>query len=132
MTKYGLIPEFVGRVPVNVSLEGLDKEALIRILEEPKNALIKQYQCLFGMDNVKLTFEKDAIEAIANQALERKTGARGLRSIVENIMMDVMYRIPSDPSIESCVITKGAVEGTSEPLVVHRDTGAKKARRTQA
>lgn len=121
LVKYGLIPEFVGRVPINVSLQGLDKEALVRILKEPKSALIKQYKKLFDFDDVELTFEEDAIEAIAEKALERKTGARGLRSILENVMMDVMYRIPSDDTIESCVITKGAVEGISEPLVVHRE-----------
>ena len=123
LTKFGLIPEFVGRVPINVSLEGLDKDALVRILKEPKSALIKQYQKLFEFDNVKLNFESDAIEAIAEKALERKTGARGLRSIMESIMMDVMYEIPSDETIESCLITKEAVEGTSEPFVVHREAG---------
>lgn len=119
--KYGLIPEFVGRVPINVSLEGLDKDALVRILKEPKNALVKQYQKLFELDDVKLNFEPEAVEAIADKALERKTGARGLRSIMEKTMMDVMYRIPSDESIEACIITKEAVEGTSEPLLVYRD-----------
>ena len=136
LVKYGLIPEFVGRVPINVSLEGLDKEALIRILEEPKNALIKQYQCLFGMDDVKLTFEKDAVEKVAELALERKTGARGLRSIMENAMMDVMYRIPSDETIESCVVTKNAITGEGEPLVVHKESKkaapAKKARKKES
>ena len=122
LVKYGLIPEFVGRVPVSVTLEGLDKNALVRILQEPKSALIKQYQKLFEFDDVKLTFEPDAIEAIAQKAFERKTGARGLRSIMEDIMMDVMYQIPSDDTIESCVITKESVEGTSEPFVVHRES----------
>ena len=122
LTKYGLIPEFVGRVPIVVSLEGLDKSALVRILREPKNALIKQYQKLFELDDVKLSFEPDAIDAIAEKALERKTGARGLRSIMENIMMDVMYEIPSDDTIESCVITKEAVEGDSQPFIVHRES----------
>ncbi|NLL77396.1 MAG: ATP-dependent Clp protease ATP-binding subunit ClpX [Clostridiales bacterium] len=121
LVKFGLIPEFVGRVPINVSLQGLDREALVRILKEPKSALIKQYQKLFSFDSVKLTFEPDAIEAIADKAFERKTGARGLRSIMENVMMDVMYRIPSDSTIVECVITKGAVEGTSEPLLIHRE-----------
>ncbi|WMC93601.1 ATP-dependent Clp protease ATP-binding subunit ClpX [Kineothrix sp. MB12-C1] len=121
LVKFGLIPEFVGRVPINVSLKGLDKDALVRILKEPKSALIKQYQKLFGFDSVKLTFEPDAIASIAEKAFERKTGARGLRSIMENVMMDVMYRIPSDDTIVECVITKGAVEGTSEPLVIHRE-----------
>lgn len=122
LTKYGLIPEFVGRVPIVVSLEGLDKSALVRILREPKNALIKQYQKLFELDDVKLSFEPDAIDVIAEKALERKTGARGLRSIMENIMMDVMYEIPSDDTIESCVITKEAVEGDSQPFIVHRES----------
>lgn len=121
LVKFGLIPEFVGRVPINVSLEGLDEEALVRILKEPKNALVKQYQKLFDLDDVVLTFEKDAVEAIAKQAYERKTGARGLRSIMEKVMMDVMYQIPSDDTIEECVITKGAVEGDSEPLLIHRE-----------
>ena len=121
LVKFGLIPEFVGRVPINVSLQGLDKEALIRILREPKSALIKQYQKLFDFDDVELSFEEDAIEAIAEKALERKVGARGLRSIMENVMMDVMYRIPSDETIKKCVITKGAVEGTSEPIVIREE-----------
>uniref|UniRef100_UPI00405776DB ATP-dependent Clp protease ATP-binding subunit ClpX n=1 Tax=Acetatifactor sp. TaxID=1872090 RepID=UPI00405776DB len=121
LVKFGLIPEFVGRVPICVSLQGLDKDALVKILQEPKNALIKQYQKLFEMDDVELTFEKDAVEAIATQAFERKTGARGLRSIMESVMMDTMYQIPSDETIEACVVTKGAVEGTSEPLTIHRE-----------
>ena len=120
LVKFGLIPEFVGRVPINVSLEGLDKDALVRILKEPKSALVKQYQKLFAFDDVKLTFEDDAIEAIAEQAFERKTGARGLRSIMEKVMMDVMYRIPSDDTIVECIITKDAVDGTGEPITKHR------------
>ena len=118
LVKFGLIPEFIGRVPINVALEGLDKEALIRILKEPKNALIKQYRKLFSYDGVKLTFKEDAVEAIAGLAVERKTGARGLRSIMENVMMDVMYEIPSDDTIRECKITKEAVEGTGEPVVI--------------
>lgn len=128
LMKFGLIPEFIGRVPINVALEGLDKAALIRILTEPKNALIKQYQRLFEMDDVKLTFEKDAVDAIAELALERKTGARGLRSIMENTMMDVMYRIPSDDTIEEVIITEGAVKGESKPLVVRKEAAVKQAR----
>lgn len=128
LMKFGLIPEFIGRVPINVALEGLDKAALIRILTEPKNALIKQYQRLFEMDDVKLTFEKDTVDAIAELALERKTGARGLRSIMENTMMDVMYRIPSDDTIEEVIITKGAVKGESKPLVVRKEASVKQAR----
>ena len=121
LTKYGLIPEFVGRVPINVSLQGLDREALVRILTEPKNALIKQYQKLFEMDEVKLSFDKDAVEAIADKAFERKTGARGLRSILESIMMDIMFEIPSDDTIGKCVITKDAVEGKEGPAIVRRE-----------
>ena len=118
LVKFGLIPEFIGRVPISVSLEGLDEEALVRILKEPKNALIKQYRKLFSYDGVGLEFDDDAIEAIAKMAVERKTGARGLRSIMENVMMDVMYEIPSDDTIRECKITKDAVDGTGEPVVV--------------
>ena len=118
LVKFGLIPEFIGRVPISVSLEGLDEDALVRILKEPKNALIKQYRKLFSYDGVGLEFEEDAIEAIAKMAVERKTGARGLRSIMENVMMDVMYEIPSDDTIRECKITKEAVDGTGEPVVV--------------
>ncbi len=120
LVKFGLIPEFVGRMPINVALEGLDEEALKRILKEPKNALIKQYKRLFDLDGVELNFEEDAVDAIAKMAMERKTGARGLRSIMEQAMMDVMYRIPSDETIEECIITKNAVEGKGGPLVLHR------------
>ena len=127
LVKYGLIPEFVGRVPITISLEGLDEEALVKILTEPKNALIKQYQKLFEMDEVELIFEEDAVKAIAALAMERKTGARGLRSIIERVMMDIMYRIPSDDTIATCIITKGAVLGESEPEIIHREV-LKKAR----
>lgn len=126
LVKFGLIPEFVGRVPICVSLEGLDRDALIRILKEPKNALIKQYRKLFDMDDVNLTFESDAIEEIANQAFEKKTGARGLRSIMERVMQDVMYEIPSDDTIESCVITREAVNGNAEPLTIHKKSAARR------
>lgn len=127
LVKFGLIPEFVGRVPINVSLQGLDREALVKILKEPKSALIKQYQKLFEFDEVDLEFEEDAIGAIADKAFERKTGARGLRSIMESVMMDIMYQIPSDETIGKCVITKEAVEGVSEPLTFLRDIPVKKA-----
>ncbi|MCM1046757.1 MAG: ATP-dependent Clp protease ATP-binding subunit ClpX [Candidatus Gastranaerophilales bacterium] len=121
LVKFGLIPEFVGRVPICVSLKGLDREALIRILQEPKNALIKQYQKLFDMDDVELSFEKAAVEAIADKALERKTGARGLRSIMESVMMDTMYEIPSDDAVNKCIVTKEAVNGSEGPTTVRRD-----------
>ena len=108
--KFGLIPEFIGRVPVTVSLDMLDRDALIRILQEPKNALTKQYQKLFELDGVALNFDKEALEAIADKALERKTGARGLRAIMEAVTLDLMYHIPSDESITQCQITKDMVE----------------------
>ena len=108
--KIGLIPEFIGRVPVTVSLDMLDRDALIRILKEPKNALTRQYEKLFELDGVKLAFDADALEAIADKALERKTGARGLRAIMEAVTLDLMYHIPSDESITECEITKDLVE----------------------
>ena len=108
--KFGLIPEFIGRVPITVSLDNLDREALIRILQEPKNSLVKQYTKLFELDGVELEFTEDAIGAIADKALQRKTGARGLRAIMENVMLDLMYRIPSDPTISRCVINQDLVE----------------------
>ena len=108
--KFGLIPEFIGRVPVSVSLDSLDRDALIRILTEPKNSLVKQYQKMFELDGVGLEFDQEAIETIADKALERETGARGLRAIMENAMLDLMYRIPSDESISRCVITRDMIE----------------------
>ena len=116
LVKYGLIPELVGRLPVTVSLDLLDKEALIRILTEPKSAIVKQYQKLLELDGVKLEFDKDALTAIAETTLARKTGARGLRAIMENIMMDTMFQVPSDETIKECRITKEAVLGTGSPL----------------
>lgn len=121
LTKFGLIPEFVGRVPVMVSLELLDEPALVKILTEPKNAITKQYQKLFELDDVKLEFTPDAVHSIAHMAVERKTGARGLRSIMENVMMDMMYEIPSDSSVGICTVTKDAVEGKAKPEIVYRD-----------
>jgi len=121
LMKFGLIPEFIGRVPITITLDGLDQEALIRILREPKNALIKQYQKLFEFDEVRLSVEEDAIREIARLAYERKTGARGLRSIMESVMMDVMYEIPSDDNIAECVLTKEAVDGREKPRVTYRN-----------
>ncbi len=120
LVKFGLIPEFVGRVPVMVSLDSLDKDALKRILTEPKNSLIKQYCKLFELDGIELEFHEDAIEAIADKSLERKTGARGLRAIMESTLMDLMYRIPSDEMIRKCTITKDAVDKTGEPLIEYK------------
>ena len=108
--KFGLIPEFIGRVPVTVSLDMLDRDALIRILKEPKNALTRQYEKLFELDGVALEFDQEALEAIADKALERKTGARGLRAIMESVLMDLMYHIPSDESVTNCEVTKELVE----------------------
>ena len=121
LTKFGLIPEFIGRVPVTVALRSLSEDALVKILSEPENAIIKQYQAFFDLDGVKLEFTEEALAAIAHLAVERKTGARGLRSIMESIMMDIMYEIPSDSSIGICTVTKEAVEGKSEPELVYRE-----------
>lgn len=118
LLKYGLIPEFVGRLPILVSLNSLDKEALIKILTEPKNALVKQYQKLFEMDDVLLEFKNDALEAIADKALSRNTGARGLRAIIEEMMLDVMYEIPSLNNAEKCIICKETVEKLDPPQVI--------------
>ena len=116
LVKYGLIPELVGRLPVTVSLDLLDKEALIRILTEPKSSIVKQYQKLLELDGVKLEFDREALVEIAETTLKRKTGARGLRAIMEKIMMDTMYQVPSDETIKECRITKEAVNGTGKPL----------------
>ena len=117
--KFGLIPEFIGRVPVVVSLDALDEETLVRILKEPKNSLVKQYRKMFEMDGVTLSFDEDALREIARESLERKTGARGLRAIMEKSMMDVMFEAPSDNTIRECHITKEAVEGKEPPVLVH-------------
>ena len=131
LTKFGLIPEFIGRVPVTVSLDMLDKEALIQIMTKPKNAITKQYQKLFELDDGKLEFDKGAVEEVANLALERKIGARGLRSILEGVMTEMMYEIPSDPNIGICTITKETIDG-GEPDIVYRDKSvrAKKIKAT--
>ncbi|MEZ3505916.1 MAG: ATP-dependent Clp protease ATP-binding subunit ClpX [Lachnospiraceae bacterium] len=121
LMKFGLIPEFIGRVPITVTLDGLDQEALVRILQEPKNALIKQYKKLFEFDEVKLEVEEDAVREIAHLAYERKTGARGLRSIMEDVLMDVMYEIPSDDNIAECVLTKDVVDGKGKPKIIYRN-----------
>ena len=129
MLKYGLIPEFVGRLPVMVTLHELDEEALIQILVEPKNALLKQYKRLFEMDGVELEVDDEALRAVAKRAIERKTGARGLRGIMENLMLNVMYDIPSRDDIEKCIITKDTIENAHEPTLVISD--AKKRKTTK-
>lgn len=121
LVKFGLIPELVGRVPVTVSLEMLDKKALVRILTEPKNAIVKQYQKMLELDGVELKFDSDALTAIAETTLKRKTGARGLRAIMENIMMDTMYHAPSDDTLTKCRITRRTVEGAGLPVYKHND-----------
>ncbi len=127
LLKFGLIPEFIGRLPIIATLKELDKEALVKILVEPKNALVKQYEKLFQIDGVELVFEKEAIEAIVDKAIERKTGARGLRSIIEEIMRDIMYEIPSNPNIEKCTITKDTVlNGTDPQTVINEEKTVRK------
>ena len=121
LLKYGLIPEFVGRLPVLVTLEELDEDALVRILTEPKNALVKQYKELLAMENVDLEFDEEALVAIAQRAIDRKTGARGLRSIIEEIMLDIMFEIPSRDDVEKCLITKDTVMKMAEPTLVLSD-----------
>ena len=117
--KFGLIPEFIGRVPITVGLDLLDEQALVRILTEPKNAIVKQYKRLFEFDGVELEFTEGAIREIARRSIERKTGARGLRAIMETIMMDVMYRIPSEQGVVKCIITEEAAKGEGEPEVLY-------------
>ena len=125
LLKFGLIPEFIGRLPVMAALEKLTAADLVRILTEPKNALVKQYQKLLSLDDTELEFEPDALEAIAKKAIDRNTGARGLRSIIEEIMMDVMFDIPSNEAIEKVIITKEAAELTGEPTIVYKDSEKK-------
>ncbi len=115
--KFGLIPEFIGRLPVFAALEQLTVDDLVRILTEPRNALVKQYQTLLSYDGVELEFDHDALQAIASKAIERKTGARGLRSIIEEAMMDVMFEIPSQEDVTKVRITKEAVDGTAAPVL---------------
>lgn len=127
LVRYGLIPEFVGRLPVVATLEELDREALVNILVEPKNSLIKQYAALFEMEGVELDIRRDALDAIAEKALARKTGARGLRSILENVLLDIMYEIPSRSNVAKVVVDAAVIRGESEPLVVYENTEKPKA-----
>lgn len=119
--KYGLIPEFIGRLPVVVTLDNLDEDAFVHILTEPKNALTKQYEYLFALDDVILEFKEEALRAIARKAMERETGARGLRSIVEEFINPVMYEIPTENTVERCIITEDVVNGTAQPEYIHNE-----------
>jgi ATP-dependent Clp protease ATP-binding subunit ClpX len=132
LLKFGLIPEFVGRLPVVVTLEALDEDALKKILVEPKNALVKQYQKLFDLDGVALEIKDDALEAVAKEAIRRNTGARGLRAIMEEIMLEVMYDIPSRDDVEKCVITKDVIMKKEDPLVVTAEKPSKKKKEETA
>src|SRR5690554_1112823 len=125
LVKFGLIPEFVGRLPIIATLNSLNEEALVKILKEPKNALVKQFKKMFALDNVALEFKPEALELIAKEAIDRDTGARGLRSIIENIMLDIMYDIPSRDDIEKCVITQEVVSDGEEPLFVSKNQRGK-------
>ncbi len=126
LLKYGLIPEFVGRLPIIVTLDALDEEALVRILTEPRNALVKQYEKLFELDGVNLEFQPDALKTIAQEALRRKTGARGLRSIIEDIMLEIMYDIPSRDDIAKCVITRDTILKKEKPMLISMERKKKK------
>ena len=132
LLKFGLIPEFVGRLPIIVALNPLDQTALVRILTEPKNAIVKQYQKLFLQDKVELQFTDDALEAAATKALKQKTGARGLRTIIEETLLDIMYEIPSQENVRKCVITKEAIEGKRAPMLVTRNEGGISGKRDSA
>ena len=121
LLKFGIIPELIGRLPVVASLDSLNREDLVRILREPKNAMTKQYQALMGFDGVELDFEDAALEAVADKAIERKIGARGLRSVMEGVMTELMYTVPSDPTVRKVVITAASVRGEEQPLVLHKD-----------
>lgn len=124
LIKYGLIPEFVGRLPVVATLEELDEEALVKILTEPKNAITKQFKKLFEMEGVELEFRPDALTAIARKALKRKTGARGLRTIVEEVLLDTMYELPSLQNVSKVVVDESVVEHKSEPYLIYRNVSA--------
>ena len=121
LLKFGLIPEFVGRLPVLATLEDLDEPALMQILTEPKNALVKQYQRMFDMENVKLTFPDEALRAISRKAIARKTGARGLRSILESILLDTMFELPGMHSVQEAVVSADVVEGRAQPLLIYAE-----------
>lgn len=123
LVQFGLIPEFIGRIPVITHVEELGVDDLLRVMTEPKNALVKQYQKLFELDGVTLRFEEDALRAVAEKALENKTGARGLRNVLENVMLDIMYELPTLKDVTGCVITRGVIEGTDNPVLTRSDSG---------
>lgn len=125
LIKYGLIPEFVGRLPVVATLEELDENALISILLQPKNALTKQYRKLFDMEGVELDFHEDALRSVARKAMQRKTGARGLRTILENVLLDTMYDLPSLRNVQKVVVDENVIEGNAKPYIVHRSDEAR-------
>ena len=118
LVKFGLIPEFVGRIPIITHVDELDEADLVRILTEPKNALVRQYQKLFGLENVTLRFTPNALKSIASKAIERKTGARGLRNVMERIMLDIMFRLPSMPNVRECLINRAVIEKGKEPVLL--------------
>ena len=132
LLKYGLIPEFVGRLPIIATLEDLDEKALVEILLEPKNSLIRQYQELFRLEGVKLTFKNESVKEIANKAMTKKTGARGLRSILENTLLKVMFDLPGQNDIDEVIIDTGAIKGTSEPIIVHSKNKTKSEKTSAA
>ena len=134
LLRYGLIPEFIGRLPMIATLEDLDEKSLIKILQEPKNSLTKQYQELFKLDGAKLTFKENAIKEIALKAIKKKTGARGLRSILENILLKTMYDLPSQENIQEVIVDASVVKGQSQPILVHSksDTKSKSNKTTAA
>ena len=125
LLKFGMIPEFIGRLPIIATLKELDRKALIKITTEPKNALVKQYKKLLEMDGVELEFEQEALEAIVDKAIERKTGARGLRSIIESVMRDIMFDIPSNEKIEKCIINKDTILNNSKPQIIENPNKVK-------
>jgi ATP-dependent protease Clp, ATPase subunit len=132
LLKYGLIPEFIGRLPITATLEDLDEKSLVKILLEPKNSLIKQYQELFKLEGTKLVFKDQAIKEIANKAINKKTGARGLRSILENILLKTMFDLPSQDNVEEVIVDLGAAKGTSQPIIVHSKNKTKPEKTTAA
>ena len=132
LLKYGLIPEFIGRLPITATLEDLNEKSLVKILMEPKNSLIKQYQELFKLEGVKLTFKENAVKEIAQKAITKKTGARGLRSILENILLKTMFELPGQENIDEVVIDLGAAKGQNDPLIIHSKDAKNKSEKTSA